>query len=337
MIPAGRIRWLRTWVPLLLLAFLSLSCGTGGIDFAGGGTGGTGISTGAVAGFGSVVMNGVEFHTDNQVAPGFQTKKISKGMVNRTTEKDRDVFRVGMVVTVRHSSDDNNAVEIDYEPNLVGTVAAKDPGIDLSIQVLGHTVLLDNGALFDNLVQGNVVEVSGFADNSGRIRAMYLETLHPAPNTFTIKGFISDHRPADHTFAIGPLPHGSGITATVSYTTAAVRDLPSGVPANDMYVRVETRDTQPGSGGIRADYVSTFVPRTEFPEGATVDLEGLVTSPPIGSGKVLSFAVEGKLIRTDDATDFTGHSPAEIQPNTRLLVQGRENGGVLSAVNIIFR
>ena len=101
--PAGRFRCLRTWLPLLLPAFLSLSCGVGGTDFAGGGTGGTGISTGAVSGYGSVVVNGVHFHTDNNVAPGFRTKKLVNG-ADKSDRMDKDVFSVGMVVTVRHGT-----------------------------------------------------------------------------------------------------------------------------------------------------------------------------------------------------------------------------------------
>ncbi|MGB5198216.1 MAG: DUF5666 domain-containing protein [Candidatus Deferrimicrobium sp.] len=284
-------------------------------------------------------MNGTHFYTDNAVSPGFRTKKISKGM-DQSNAGDRDVFRVGMVVTIRHSSGDNNAVEIDYEPNLVGPIAAMDSVPDLSIQVLGHTVLLDNDALFAFLAQDNVVEISGFADNSGRIRATYLEALHPAPivgETFTIKGYISDHRPTDRTFDIGPLPDGSGITTTVSYTSSAVRDLPPGGPANGMYVRVETRDTRPGSGGIRADNVAPFVPRTEFPNGATVDLDGLVTRIESHSGNILTFILEDKVVRTNDATVFLGGMGTDIQPNLRVQVRGTEAGGVLSAVNIIFR
>lgn len=333
------IRLLHGALLLAAITFsLSTCSGNGGTDYSGGGTGGTGISTGSISGFGSVVMNGTHYYTDNAVAPGFRTKKISKGM-DRSDAGDRDVFRVGMVVAIRHPSGDNNAAEIDYEPNLVGPVASKDSGADLSIQVLGHTVLLDNAVLFDSLAEGNVVEVSGFADNAGRIRATYLETLHPAPvagDTFTIKGFISDHRPADGTFAIGPLPDGSGITATVSYTSGAVRDLPSG-PADGMYVRVETRDIVPGSGGIRADHVAPFVPRTEFPEGAPVDLDGLVTRIGSRSGNFLFFDLEGKAVRTDDATIYIGGSGADIQPNRRVQVQGTEAGGALSAAVLIIR
>ena len=333
------IRLLRGVLLLAAMTFSLSTCnGIGGSEFSGGGTGGTGISTGSITGFGSVVMNGTHYYTDNAVFPGFRTKKISKGM-DRSNAGDRDVFRVGMVVTVRHSSGDNNAAEIDYEPNLVGPIASKDSGSGFVLQVLGHTVLLDNAALFASLAEGNVVEVSGFADNSGRIRASYLEVLHPAPmpgDTFTIKGFISDHRPADGTFAIGPLPDGSGITATVTYAPGAVRDLPSG-PANGMYVRVETRDILPGSGGIRADHVAPFVPRTAFPEGATVDLDGLVTRVDSRSGNILSFDLEGKAVRTNDATVFLGGAGTDIQSDLRVQVRGAEAGGVLSAAVLIIR
>lgn len=335
-------RTIRLLCGALLLAAIPFSfpaCGgSGGSEFSGGGTGGTGISTGSVTGFGSVVLNGAHYYTDNAVSPGFRTKKISKGM-DRSGAGDQEVFRVGMVVIVRHSSADNNAVEIDYDPNLVGPIAAMDSNPEPTLQVLGHTVLLDNAALFASLAQGNVVEVSGYVDNSGRIRATYVDLLRPAPiagDTFEVRGFISGLRPSDSTFAIGPLPDGSGITTTVSYTPGAVRGLPSG-PANGMYVGVETRDIASGIGGIRADRVASFSPRTEFPEGATVDLDGLVTRVDSRSGNVLTFDLEGKTVRTNDATVFLGGTGTDIQSNVRVLVRGTEAGGVLSASGISIR
>ncbi|MHB1024124.1 MAG: DUF5666 domain-containing protein [Desulfobacteria bacterium] len=326
---------------LLLTAItfsLSTCGGIGGSEFSGGGTGGTGISTASISGFGSVVMNGVHYRTDDEVSPGFRTKKIARGM-DLSGFRDRDLFRVGMVVTLRHSADDNNAAEIDYEPNLIGPVTSMDSVPELVLQVLGHTVVLDNAALFASLAQGSVVEVSGFVDNSGRIRAMYVEALHPAPlpgEAFEIKGFISGARPSDGTFEIGPLPDGSGITVTVSYAPGAVRVLPAG-PTNGMYVQVVTRDTRPGSGGIRADAVTPVVPRTVFPEDASVDLDGLVTRVDIRSGDILSFELEGKAVRADGATVFLGGTGTDIQPNARVQVQGTETGGVLSAARIVFR
>jgi hypothetical protein len=318
-----------------ILFSLSTCGGTGGSQYSGGGTGGTGISTGSISGFGSVVVNGVHYRTDDEVSPGFRTKKIARGR-DRSVVRDRDLFRVGMVVTLRHSPGDNNAAEIDYAPNLVGPITAMDSGADLALQVLGHAVLLDNAALFASLTRGNVVEISGFVDASGRIRATFLEAMQPAPmpgDRFELNGFISDVRPSDGTFDIGPLPDGSGNTVTVSYTPGAVRGLPAG-PANGMFVQIETRDTQPV---IRADTVTLLVPRTSFPEGATVDLDGLVTRIGLRSGDTLSFELEGKAVQADGSTVFLGGTGADIQPDSRVQVQGRETGGMLSAVTITFR
>lgn len=324
---------------LLALAFLALSsCGSSVGDLAGGGTGGTGISTGAITGFGSVIMNGAHFQTDNAVAPGFQTKKIVK-KEDKSNASDRDLFSVGMVVTIRHSPNDNNAMEIEYDPNLEGPIELKIPDASI-IVVLGQKVILDNAAFFESLGQGNVVEVSGFVDNTGRIRATYavVNQLSPmAGDMYEVKGFITGLNDAANTFQLGPLPDVSGITVTVSYSPGAIHpSLPSG-PANGTHVQVMTADTQPESGIITATNVQLFVARTDFPENAIADLDGLVTKLNSSSGSILSFDLEGKEVRTDGFTVFSGGMATDIQPNVRLQVQGKETGGVLLASKIFFR
>jgi len=264
------------------------------------------------------------------------TKKLLNGKDN-SGRTDRDVFAVGMVVTVRHGASDNNALEIGYRGNLQGPVAKIIPGTDNVLEILGQTVVVDNADLFASRKQYEIVEVSGFADNAGRIRAVYIfpvpPPMPPPFQRFEVKGFVSGL--SVNTFRLGPLPDGSGVTVAVSYD-ATIAGLSGGLD-NGMFVQVTTTDTAPVAGSITAVGIDRLAPRTDFPENAAVDLEGLVTAPSSGSGKVLSFSVEGKRIRTYDATDFTGHLPAEIQPNTWLLVQGTENGGVLSAARIVFR
>lgn len=332
MMYARRIRRLRIRIPLLLLTFLSLSCGTGGSDFAGGGTGGTGISTGSISGFGSVVMNGVHYRTDNN------TKKLLNGKKDDSGRMDSNIFAIGMIVSVRHWTGDNNALEIEYRRNLMGPVATKIPGADNVLEILGLNVVVDEPAKFDSLQPGDVVEVSGFADNAGRLRATYIVSVPPPMpppfQAFDVKGFVSESSSTG--FLLGPLPDGSGMTVAVSYDAAAMAGLSGGLD-NGIFVQVTTADTAPVAGSITATWIERLASRTDFPENAAVDFEGLVTTFPSGSGKALSFAVEGKWIRTDVASDFTGHLPAEIQPNMRLLVRGTETGGVLSAARIIFR
>ena len=331
MSPAVRISRLRIGLPVLLLAFLSFSCGIGGSDFAGGGTGGTGISTGAVSGFGSVVVNGVHFRTDNNVAPGFRTEKKING-ADKSLERDKDVFAEGMVVTVRHGAGDNNAQVIEYRDNLRGPIAVIASGADNIIEVLGQTVVVENAATFSSLKQNDIVEVSGFVDNAGRIRATYIlpmaPPMPPPVQEFEVKGFVSGSSSTG--FRLGPLPDGSGTTMMVSY--------PPGGPTNGTYVQVITTDWEPVGGSITANRIEILAARTDFPGGVAVDLEGLVTTPWTGSGNDLSFLLEGKRVQWYENTEFVGGTLNDArQTNRKVQIQGTNIGGVLSAARIVFR
>jgi len=320
---------------LTLVSFTFSTCGGSGTDLAGGGSSGTGVSTGSITGFGSVLMNGMEFLTDGNVAPGFVTMKTFMGMDN-SSMMDRDLFRVGMVVTLHHGPNDNNASRIEYQNNLQGPIAAKNPGN--TVTVLGQTVVVDNASVFASLNLNEIVEVSGFVDSAGRIRASYIATVPCSmmmmgctASAFEVKGYVSGLSPSG--FRLGPLPDGTGTTVAISYATPA---LSAGL-ADRMYVQVVTGDTQPVSGVLIATGIQQLSPRTVFPENALANLEGLVTASPSGSGNVLSFAVEGKRVRTDGNTQFAGGTAANLQPDVRVQVQGTENGGVLSAGKITFR
>jgi hypothetical protein len=330
MSPKGKTARLLVGVLLLTLAsFTFSSCGGTGIDLAGGGVSGTGVSTGAITSFGSVEMNGVHYLTDSDVAPDFITHKTSHGMDN-TSMMDSDLFRVGMVVTIHHGANDNNALEIEYRDNLQGPIAAKNSN---TLTVLGQTVVVDNAAVFNI---NEIVGVSGFVDSDGRIRATYIERnpqSHHHGGEFEVKGFVSGLSLSAASFQLGPLPGGTVTNMTVSFSPAAGAGL-----ADGMYVQVVTTNPQPVSGGITAIQIVKLTPRTVFPEKSIVDLEGLVTAPPSGSGNVFSFAVEGKQVGTDNSTQFpVGTTVADIRTDMRLQVQGTEMGGVLSAAKIIFR
>jgi Domain of unknown function (DUF5666) len=317
----------RLLIGVLLLALVSFTfstCGGTGIDLAGGGVSGTGVSTGAITSFGSVEMGGVHYLTDNN------TLKKSHG-VDHSSEMDRVLFRVGMVVTIHHGPNDNNAIQIEYQDNLQGPIAAKNSN---TLTVLGQTVVVGD-ADFANLNLNEIVEVSGFVDSAGRIRATYIERNTQSPHhgdEIEVKGFVSGLSSSAASFQLGPLPDGIRTTVTVSYPPMMGIGLDNG-----MYVKVVTTGAQPVSGPISATSIEKLFPRTVFPDKAMVDLEGLVTASPSGTGTVLSFAVEGKRVQTDGATQYVGGIAANLQPDVRLQVQGMENGGVLSAGKIIFR
>jgi hypothetical protein len=321
---------------LTLASFTFSACGVSSTDLAGGGSSGTGVSTGSITGFGSVVMNGVHYLTDSDVAPGFVTMKTFMGMDN-SSMRDRDLFRVGMVVTIHHGPNDNNAQQIEYQDNLQGSIAAKNSGAENTVTILGQTVIVGDAAVFASLNLDEIAEVSGFVDSAGRIRASYIAMVPCSmmmgmctAGEFEVKGYVSGLSSSG--FRLGPLPGGTGTTVSVSFSPAVGAGL-----ADGMYVQVVTRDEQPVSGTISATRIEQLSPRTVFPEKAVADLEGLVTAPPSGSGNALSFTVEGKRVQTDGATQYVGGTAANIHPDVRVQVQGTENGGVLSAGNIIFR
>lgn len=320
---------------LPLLIFAISSCGGGATDLAGGGTGGTGISTGSITGFGSVVVNGMHYLTDHEVSPTFVTRKMWNGIDN-TSMMAHDLLRVGMVVTIRHEPGANDAQAIEYRDSLEGPIAAKNPGMENTLTILGQTVVVDNAAVFDLFQQDDVVRVSGYVDSAGRVRATYIEMGHCSSmmmchdTEFEIKGFVSSLSSSE--FRIGPLPDGTGTNLTVSYPPPMGAGLQNG-----MYVQVDTIDPQPVSGRITATSIRSLSPRTDFPENAEVDLEGLVTASPTGSGNLLSFDVEGKRVSADGNTQYIGGTAADIRLDARVQAQGTESGGMLSASTIIFR
>lgn len=325
-------RWARALAGALLLAStlfsLSTCGGIGGSQYSGGGTGGTGISTGSISGFGSVVVNGVHYNTNAK------TKKIFNGNDN-SAMGDQELFRVGMVVTVRYSPGNNDAREIEYRNNLRGPIDEIATGADNILTILGQIVVVENAVTFASLTRGDIVEVSGFVDSAGRIRAAYLlpvpPPLPPPFLEFDVKGFVSESSSTG--FRLGPLPDGSGITVAVSYDGAAAM----GGLDNGIFVQVTT-DTAPVAGSIKATRVERLASRTDFPESVAVDFEGLVTKPWAGSENDLSFEVEGKRVTWTADTVFTGGAPSDTQEsNRKVQVLGTETGGVFSAIDILFR
>src|SRR6476620_11507923 len=142
---------------------LALSC-------SGGGGGGTGLpsatstsstSSGAITGFGSVKLVGKEYGTQN-------TSFVVDGQPG--TQND---LKVGMVVTVDgslSSTGTRTATTITQEDVVQGAIQAI-PSTNDRLVILGQTVLIDNGTVFDNSISGqnigglnvgDLVEVNGF-------------------------------------------------------------------------------------------------------------------------------------------------------------------------------
>jgi hypothetical protein len=308
----------------ILLASLSLSgCGGGAAAlFAGGGIGGTGFSTGAIIAFGSVIVNGVEFDTnDNTVR-----RRLDIGPEN-IQGLDNEVFHVGMIVRVHHEAGDNTALQIDFQDDLEGPVAGLD-NAGGTFTVLGQPVAFDNATnfLFDagaTLAENAIVEVSGLYDADGLLHATFVEVELPGSKTeFEIKGFVSDLTAS--TFTIGPSP-GAG-TITVAYTNEVLKDLPSGL-SNGLFVEVKTAST---TGTLVATSVEgENSVADDAPDEGEARIEGFVADLA-GSPPDFTFLLNGMTVRTNTATDGWQN----VSLNAHVEAEGTISNGVLTAERI---
>jgi hypothetical protein len=323
----------------LAVAFLILatSCGGGGggSSSGGGGIGGSGVtgaSEGTVEGFGSIFVNGVEFETSEAE---FEIEG-EDGL--------EDDLREGMVVKVEGSFDDNgvdgSADKVTYDDDLEGPIsgfAETTPGLVKTLTIMAQTVIVQNGVTrfdnndpgfdeFDDLGPGNVgnvVEVSGFVNFDGSIRATYLErkALAPAPgDIFEIKGTVANLNAVLSTFEINGL--------TIDFSGATVR---GGVLANGVPVEVKG-DTLVGDT-LEATEVEIRRAGLGLDDADKAEVEGFVSNLNPGAQ---TFEVNGQLVDYSTAS-FVGGTESELADGTKVEAEGPISGGVLQAVKIEFK
>jgi uncharacterized Zn-binding protein involved in type VI secretion len=300
----------------------ALSCSGGG----GGGTGITGatakvsVSAGAVTAKGSVDLNGKKYETPHGTSYTYDGQPGSFADL-----------KVGMVVTVNgslSSSGVRTAATVTQEDVVEGAI--QDIPASDRIVVLGQTVLIDEGTLFDSsisppnisgLVVGNLVEVNGFVTGKGLIRATLIEKKTPPP-TCEVKGIVENHNNAVQSFTIGGL--------TVNYNGADTSDMPSS-SWNDLLVEVKGSPCDQGTVTMNATKVE--------PEGIDVanadeiEVEGAITL--FNSSE--RFTVNGVPVVTNGNTIFEGGVPGDLALGVEVEVEGSLVNGVLTAKEVSFR
>ena len=321
---------LRSFISALFSVFLLISWGNGGGGMtAGGGIGGTGvISSGTITAFGSIVVNGTEFDTSN-------AEIIVNGVeIGAGDEIVLDNLDIGRVVTVEGTGnlDDISAVAVRviYNDNVSGPVE-NIHDIDATtkeIVVLGQLVRVNaitkfKGTDFDTVAQNDLVEVSGLVDDTGAIRATFLEKTGEfmSGNVVGVTGFIVNLDIGLKTFEINDL--------TVNYASIDSGDLPQGF-ADGIWVEVE--GTLDAAGGeMRATSIQLG---DELGDGNSDQIEVLGFVTDIVSD--FEFTVGNQVVQFDATTLFVDGTSADILLGTKLEAEGRLVDGILFADEIEF-
>lgn len=275
---------------------------------------GTGFAQGAITGFGSIFVNGVEFRTTSATI----TINGSSG-----TESQ---LKVGQVVTIRGSVDSNGttgtANSVAYDDDVKGQVTAVDATAG-TLTVMGQSVTTDGNTRFGNatglsaLVAGtDFVEVSGYRDANGAIRASRIEKI-AAPSSVEVTGAVAT--PIDttaKTFRIG--------TLTVDYSAATTLNNFSTPAAGQL---VEARGSLV-NGVLKATRIDGRSSAT-LANGDPAKVEGVITRFASNS----DFDVNGIKVTTTSSTQFPTGSGLAL--GTKVEAEGTVNAsGVIAATKV---
>ena len=279
---------------------------------------------GEIQGFGSVIVNGKRYGTDNaDVRVDGRNASLSD-------------LSVGQIVALRarRSGDGElpQALRVRYEEVLEGPVesVADDRR---SLVILGQTVFLTDDTVFEDLDPEDiavdvVLEVSGSFTADGDIVASYVELSDDVDGDYEVHGTVGALDEAAQTFRIKGLK--------VSYANAQLEDFDDGETlGNGDRVEVE--------GSTFLNDGTLVATRVEF-EGDDLDdldgdedddddeeeaeIEGFITA----FADPTDFEVDGVPVVTTSGTEFEGCAPEELGLDVRVEVEGTfDDDGVLVA------
>jgi hypothetical protein len=275
---------------------------------------------GPITGFGSVIVNGTTYNTDDAV--------FTKDGQPAT----QDDFSVGQVVVVKGSIDDDGtnatADSVEFDDVVEGPVSSHNTTTGEFV-VLGQTVRITATTSFDATppcpadLTAEIVEVSGLADANGVIDATRIECRDGTwDGVMEVNGIVSGHNAGATTFMINGLE--------VDYSGAAVDNFPTaGVINNDD--PVEAKGTTLNGNTLVATRVEYKGNRFADDEGDFAEIEGFITR----FSSATDFDVSGLPVTTTGSTTYEGGTAADLGLNLKVEVEGVfDANGVLVAAKV---
>lgn len=306
-----------------------VACGGGGGDDVAG-IGGTGITaSGSITGFGSIFVNGIRFDVDSAAIT-----------VDGDDTVDDTALKLGMVVKVQGVVDDTGlagiAATVEFDDEVQGPLTLSNPqpasldGLAKEMTVMGITVIADKTSTtyentsYDNLVDGDLIEVSGYFDEAGVLKATRIE--EKAGVTVEVKGMAAY---SGGTEADLDIDGDTNSDFTINLTTLTT--IPSGLDGS--YIEVEgTLDTSTTPDTIDAISIE-FEDQDIFePNSGTVSLEGIVTGYDFPGDT--SFNVSGVAVSVDYASVILEPTNLVLADGVEVEVEGNYVGATLIAEEI---
>lgn len=302
---------------IVVLVGLAAACGSA---LMGGGIAGTSSVVGAISGFGSVIVNGVEFDTSSATV----TIDGSPAAVSD--------LELGMVATVRGvvapGALRGVAQSVTSDDLLEGPIEAVDASAT-SLTVLSQQVVADPSTVFDpaplpSLQPKDVVQVSGFLDATGRIRATRIERKSPGVE-IEVKGYVQQIDATARTLRINAL--------VVDFASALIQGAPPAGLQDGLFVEVEGAGP-PVGGVLTALGVDVLDPTLKTDAGDGLKVEGFITAVLSATEVVVNGS---QRVVTTATTRFENGTASNLVPDARVDITGvADPDGVLVASEVEF-
>jgi hypothetical protein len=297
---------------------------TGSLPPATGGSSKTVFVTGAIAGFGSVIVNGVRYDTDSaQVEIEDRPGAVSE-------------LRVGEVIRLVAEVDSQGiprAKTISQDHLIQGVVQAVDVAAG-TLTIAGQVISVDNETSFDDSIPlrslagiavGDRIEVHGFASAGGMARATRIEKAGAGDTEVEVTGKVTGANATTRRFNVGSL--------VVDYATAVLEGFGAASPVDGDLVEVKGT-TYLGDGALRATKVEKEDDDFDGLSGDESEVEGLVTRFASSS----DFDVAGQKVTTTSATSYLNGTAADLKVDAKVEVEGKlDASGTLVAAKVAFK
>ncbi len=312
-----------------LLSLSLLSCGSEVVVLSG--ITGTGIVVGTVTAFGSIWVNGVEYDID--------TADFDVNGTALTGVEGQQQLQIGMVV--RLDATDNGdgtgvATNVIYDEAIQGPVLDV-PSIPASgdihkkeMTVLGQTVVIDEtgtsfiGTNFTTIKQNDIVEVSGYVDQSGNILATLVKlkgTYNPEQGVAVeMHGVISNLTATDFSM--------NGVTIGYNANTQ-LEDM----NALENGLLVEVKGQYQADGSVLAETIEGEDDDRETIESSSGDisLQGLVSGLDTANSR---FQLNGITV---DYSTIASTLAASLADGLEVEVEGEMTDGILHITKLELR
>lgn len=315
----AKFRWLAVAVAS---AMLVTACGGGGNVSADLPTptplAAAAVYAGPIAGFGSVIVNGMRFSS------------VGAELVDDDSQAiELKNLAIGMTVRVSGDADDSTQLGTARKLEVVRGTRGAVTAVDLiasTLTVLGQVVRTDTATAYQGLVNlaaltvGQVVEVYGATQADGSLLATLVETK-AALGGVRLTGVVQGLNVPVATFQVGNL--------TVKYDTALV----TGVLRDGQQVRVRAA-TEPVNGVLTATAVRSaavgVIDGSSVSAGTRIKVKGIALAAPVNG----QLQISGTTVDLSQAQIKSSGGATSIVAGQVLEVKGLWNGTLLQATDI---